>query len=94
MAKGKDERNNPNRKVGRLNIQAVSEDIGAMFEALGDEERRHRASLNSFEKNKITTKNFHDIAGAIKYYGYDQTQGGKYAEFIKHYDNYMKGQNK
>lgn len=92
MARGKDERSNPNRKVGRLNIEAVSEDIGAWFAP--DEGRKHMASLRSFEKNKITTKNFHDIASAIKFFGYDQTQGGKYADFIMHYDNYMKGQNK
>lgn len=94
MARGNDERNNPNRKVGKLDIEGMSKSIGDMFGSFADTSSRHQASLRSFEKNEVTTKNFHDIADAIKYFGYDQTQGGKYADFIKHYDKFMKGQKK
>lgn len=92
MARGNDERNNSNRKVGKLNTEYMSERLGQMFSSLDEERKRHSASLGLFEKNKVTSKNFHDVASAIKYFGYDKTQGGRYADFIKHYDDYMNEQ--
>lgn len=94
MAKGNDERNNPNRKVGKLDTEGMSNSIGDMFGAWQEKSSRHEAALRSFEKNEITNENVHDIAGAIKYFWLDETQGGKYADFIKRYDMFMKGKKK
>lgn len=94
MAKGKDERSNPNRKVGKLNTGYMSERMGQMFSNMAQENKNHSKALNAFEKNKITRSNVHDVAAAIKYYGYEKTQGGKYADFINDYDSYMRDEGK